>query len=354
MKGAKGNGWRTALSVVAGLGILAGVIYFVGWREMLAEMRALGPWGMLSVILNVMLAMATWVLCWMIILRAYGIRIPILRIVGARLSGYAISYLTPTMYFGGEPFRAMLVSDVTSAPATRVFATIIVERFLGGLSMIVFILAGGIAAVFSPAVSAEGKRLLIAGTAFIAVWILVGLVNFAGNFQWISRLVRLLGRIIPRWERGLARAAGKVSETEDEVHYAFTQHRRATFLAFLVQTAATFFVFMRPAVFFVFSSGVQFSFPQLSLLFSFNTLLSTFLWVTPGGLGTGEAGMIGVYKLVAPNITSQGVVAYSLVYKFAEALLVAGGLYFLFRRGVSYVRRRAAKGGNPTETSQES
>jgi len=42
------------------------------------------------------------------------------------VSGYAVSYLTPTLYFGGEPFRALLVSDSTEAPTTRIFATIIV------------------------------------------------------------------------------------------------------------------------------------------------------------------------------------------------------------------------------------
>jgi len=341
MKGANRGGWRTAISIVAGLGMLAGVLYFVGWRETLAEIEALGWIGMLAVLANVLLAMAAWILCWSIILRSYGIRVSIPRIIGARLSGYAISYLTPTLYFGGEPFRALLVSDATSAPGTRVFATIIVERFLGGLSMIVFILAGGVTAAFSPGISIEDRRLLVAGTAFIAFWILVGLANFAGNFKWISRIVRFIGRLIPRWSRGLDRAADKVAETEDEVYIAFTRRWKATLLAFLVQTVATFFIFMRPAVFFRFASGITFSFPQLSLLFSFNTLLSTFLWITPGGLGTGEAGMIGIYRLVVPHVSSHGVVAFSLVYKFAEAILVVFGLYYLLRRGMAYFQRRA-------------
>ena len=343
MKGATRTGWRTALSIIVGLGMLAGVLYFVGWRETLSEMQALGVLGMLAVTVNVLLAMAAWVVCWAIILRSYGIRIPILRIVGARLSGYAISYLTPTMYFGGEPFRALLVTDATSAPGTRVFASIIVERFLGGLSMIVFILAGGVTAMLSPGMSLEGRRLLVWGTAFIAFWILVGLVDFAGNFKWISRIVRLLGRLLPRWSRGLNRAADKVAETEDEVYYAFTQHWKSTLLAFLVQTVATFFIFMRPAVFFYFANGMAFSLPQLSLLFSFNTLLSTFLWITPGGLGTGEAGMIGIYRFVAPTVTSHGVVAFSLVYKVAETVLVVAGIYYLFRRGMAYFERRSKR-----------
>jgi uncharacterized protein (TIRG00374 family) len=340
MKGPLKTGWKYFLSMLLGFGLLAGVLYFVGWRQILAEMRALGTWGILGVIGNVALAMAAWIVCWWIILASYGIRIPLSRIAGARTSGYAVSYLTPTLYFGGEPFRALLVKDFTSAPTTRIFATIIVERFLGGLSMILFILVGGFHAILSPSIPWSGKRLLVAGTAFIAFWILVGLVDFAGNLKWISRAIRLIGKILPRWRTGLERAASKVSETEDEVYFAFTRQWKGTLAAFLVQLLATFFVYMRPQVFFHFSSGLHFTFPQLSLLFSFNILLSSFLWITPGGLGTGEAGMIGIFRYVAPVVPSEGVVAYSLVFKFAEAILVAIGVYYLFRRGIAYFQRR--------------
>jgi len=340
--------WRYLVSLVIGFGLLAGVLYFVGWRQILAEMRALGVWGILAVIATVASAMAAWIFCWWIILLSYGIRVPFWRIVGARTSGYAISYLTPTLYFGGEPFRALLVSDSTAAPTTRIFATIIVERFLGGLSMVFFILIGGVNAIASPRLPWSGKRLLVAGTAFIVFWIIVGLVDFAWNLKWISRVIRTLGRIAPRWRNGLERAASKVSETEDEVYHAFTKHWKGTAAAFLVQTLATFFIYVRPQVFFHFSGGTHFTFPQLSLLFSFNILLSSFLWITPGGLGTGEAGMIGIFRYVAPAVPSEGVVAFSLVFKFAETILVVVGVYYLFHRGIAYfARRRGRELGNP-------
>jgi len=327
-------GWKYTLSVVGGLGILGGVLYVVGWRRIFAQMHALGASGILSVLGTTLIAMAIWILCWWIILRSYGIRLPLRRVIGARFSGYAVSYLTPTLYFGGEPVRALLVVDSADAPTTRIFATIIVERFLGGLSMIVFILVGSFYAMSSPQISWGHKRILIGGVAFITFWIMVGLINFAGNYKWISRAIRLLGKSLKRWSEALHRAADKVSETEDEIHYAFTKHWKGTLIAFLVQTAATFFVYMRPQIFFGFSAGMRFTFPQLSLLFTLNILISSFLWITPGGLGTGEAAQIGIFRLVAPAIGAQGVVAYSLMFKFAETLLVAGGLYYLAQRGI--------------------
>jgi len=94
-------GWKYTLSVVGGLGILGGVLYVVGWRRIFAQMHALGASGILSVLGTTLIAMAIWILCWWIILRSYGIRLPLRRVIGARFSGYAVSYLTPTLYFGG-------------------------------------------------------------------------------------------------------------------------------------------------------------------------------------------------------------------------------------------------------------
>jgi len=342
---------KHVLSIVLGLGLLAAVLYFVGWRQILAQMRSLGVPGIAGVIGSVLLASAGWMLSWWIILRSYGIRLPLPQVIGAHLSGYAITYLTPTLYFGGEPIRALLIAGKANAPATRVFATVFVERFLGGLSVISFILIGSFFAVSSRTLPWSEKRLLIFGAGFVTFWVLIGFVDFAWNLKWISRLIRSLGRLLRRWCGPLGRAADKVSETEDEIHAAFTLHRKGTLLAFLVQLLATFAVYMRPQVFFFFGSGQLFTFPQLSLLFTLNAVvLSFFLWITPGGIGTGEAGIIGIFHLVAPSIPKQGAVAFSLIFKFAESILVAAGLFYLAQRGIDRIgRKRAAEQGNPVD-----
>jgi len=346
---AKRNGWKILLSIAIGVVILAAVLHFVGWRETLAQMATLGSWGILSVLGNVFVTMVLWVLCWWVILRSYGIRLPMRSIIGARLAGYAVSYLTPTLYFGGEPVRAMLIVGKTDAPTTRVAATIILERFLGGLSMIIFVLMGSFYALSSPQIPWPQRRLLALAIAFVTFWILVGLINFAGNFKWISRIIRWLGRPLARWRDPLVRAAAKVSETEDEVFDAFTTHWKGTLVAFLLQTAATFLVYTRPQFFFLFSSGLRFTFPQLSLIFAFTIMLSFFLWITPGGLGTAEAALVGVFALVSPTITSAGVVAYSLMFKGAESVLVVLGTVYIAKRGIQYVRNRSLGEGPPSE-----
>jgi len=337
-------------SIGVGLGLLGGVLYWVGWRGVVAAIHALGTAGMLGVVGAVMLAMAAWILSWWIILRGYGIHLRLATVTAARLGGYAISYLTPTLYFGGEPVRAMMVVGRTAAPTTRIFATIIVERFLGGLSLLVFVLIGTFYAILSPSVDLLNRRAVIGGVLFVTFWIVVGLIDFAGNFKWISRSIRMLRHLLPRFQRGLIRAAKRVSETEDEISFAFTQHWKSTLLAFAVQLLATFFAYMRPQVFFFFSAGRTFGFPQLSLLFTFNLLLSFLLWITPGGVGTGEAALIGVFTLV--NVGKEEAVAFSLVFKFFELILVAVGLTCLVRRGLGRIGGQKGRSGSEGETAE--
>jgi uncharacterized protein (TIRG00374 family) len=328
-------------SLLVGAASISLVLYFVGWRETLDAMRALSVAGVLEVFGTVFLTVAAWVVGWRILLRAYGIRAPFKRVIGARLSCFAVSYLTPTLYFGGEPFGALLVADKDKTPATRVFATIIVERFLLGVSITLFMLVGGFYAAMSPAIPVGDKRIFIAGLAFIAAWIVIGLVNFAWNLKWVSRIIRWLGHVVPRWRERFTRAAAKVAETEDEVSYAFTRHWKATLLVFFIQVVTTVLTFLRPQVFFGASLGMRFTIGQLAILYSLYILLGFFLWITPGGLGTSEAGAIGIFRLIAPTITTSQSVAYSLTFKLAEAVFVAIGIWYLMQRGLSFLEHRA-------------
>ncbi len=331
------KGLSFALSGVVGFGILSGVLYFVGWRGVVEQMRALDWDGMVAVAASVALGVSSAGFSWWIILRSYGIRLRLTTVGGSWIASYAVTYLTPSMYFGGEPIRAILVTDRARAPTTRVVATIVVERVLGGISLIVFVLLGTVCALASSEVPPAQKRVVLAGAAFVALSIGLGLLNFAGNHKWVSRGTRWLARPLPRWQERFEKAAAKISETEDEIHHAFAHHRRAIFLAFLFQMLACFCAYMRPQVFFHFSAGRTFDFSQLSLLFTLNIFLGMFLWVTPGGVGMSEAALIGIYRLV--RVGNEGAVAFSLSYKCVELAIVAIGVSYMLNRGVGRILR---------------
>ena len=66
---------------------------------------------------------------WVVLLRQSGIRVGAWQVFRARLSGCAVTSLTPSAYFGGEPVRAALLKD-RDMTYRQVFATIAVDKYI--------------------------------------------------------------------------------------------------------------------------------------------------------------------------------------------------------------------------------
>ena len=64
------KGINYALSVVVGVGLLGGVLYYVGWRGIFAQITSLGVAGIAGVAGAVLLSICALILCWVIILRS--------------------------------------------------------------------------------------------------------------------------------------------------------------------------------------------------------------------------------------------------------------------------------------------
>ncbi|HEC63023.1 MAG TPA: flippase-like domain-containing protein [Candidatus Acetothermia bacterium] len=321
--------------VVVGSALLGGLVYLSGPRRVLEELTAVGWAGFLAVAGTVLLSMGAWLGSWAVLLRAAEVEFRWPGLGAALLSGFAISYLTPSMYLGGEPVRAFLVAREARVPMSHIMATVVVERLLAGVALLFFASIGGFFALISPALPLVSKRALGIALGIMAGFLFLAIFSFAKNWQWISRLLRVLARAFPGRGR-LLRAAAKVAETEQEIYHAFSHRLASTTLAFLLQITAIFMNYLRPQVFFYFTKGEVFSVPQLSLYFTLNAFLTSFLWITPGGMGVAEGGRIGIFSLLA--IPPSGALAYSVTYRFVEMCLVAIGIWLMLRQGLLRLR----------------
>ena len=66
---------------------------------------------------------------WVVLLRQAGIKVSPWYVFWSRLSGCAITSLTPSAYFGGEPIRAAMLKNETMS-YQNVFATIAVDKYI--------------------------------------------------------------------------------------------------------------------------------------------------------------------------------------------------------------------------------
>lgn len=325
--------WLTLIiSVIVGLGLLIAILYYVGWRRILSEILDLGWFGFSMLFLNMILTIVLWVISWQLILCSYGLRPSWLAILKARLSGFSVSYLTPSMYFGGEPVMAYLISKELGASSTKVFATVMVTKFLEAISLVAFVYLGSFYAIFMPNLPHSQQSALFYGTIVFSILVLLGFIDFAYNRLWATRLLSSLGQILPWWQGALGKAASVACKIEEDINLAFRSHLPATLAALVTNFIGTLLTYLRPQIFFYFSQHRIFTFPELSLIFALNILLAVFFWVTPGGIGVSEGGRIGIFKLV--NISTAGAVAFSFTLKAIELFFVGLGLAYIINFGL--------------------
>jgi len=327
------------ISVIVGLGLLVVILYYVGWRRIFNEIFDLGWFGFSMLFLNMVLTIVFWMISWQLILRSYGLRSSWLSVLKARLSGFSVSYLTPSMYFGGEPVMAYLIAKELEAPSTKVFATVMVAKFLEAVSLVAFVYLGSFYALFMPNLPSSQQSALLYGTIAFSILVLLGFIDFAYNRLWATRLLSGLGRLLPWWRGALGKATEVACKVEEEINLAFRSHLPATLAALVTNFIGTLLSYLRPQIFFYFSQHRMFTFPELSLIFALNILLAVFFWVTPGGIGVSEGGRIGIFKLV--NISTAGAVAFSFTLKAIELFFVGLGLAFIINFGLfSLVRAK--------------
>lgn len=331
------------LSILVGLGLLGSILYYIGPERVWEQITRLGIWGYLSLVAIAFLTMVCWASSWWVILRAYGIHVSWWTTWWARLSGFAITYLTPSMYFGGEPASVFLIVREHGGEhrATRVVATLLVSKLLEGLSLLAFVYLGFYYAAATKLLPLDEMGVMIVGNLIFALFIALAAINFMGGRLWLTRLLGWLKRHLP-WKHALEIAEAKVREVEEDVHNAFQEHQRATWAAFLLNLIATFLLYLRPQVFFLFALRAFMPISHLSIAYALFVLLGVFFWVTPGGMGVLEGGMVGIFSVVSVltlsdhqwlPIPQESAVAFALTLKSIEFPLVGLGLFYLIRVG---------------------
>jgi len=344
------RGLLFSVLAVGGFTLLGFFIYVSHPRMILEQLLTVGPWGFLTVMCNVLAFLLAWLLSWTVLLRSAGIRVPWWSVISALLAGFAVSYVTPSMHLGGEPVRAYAVARRAQLPVAQIMATVVLERLLAGVAVLAVASMGGLFVIASHRIASTDKQAVAIGIGVAATFLTAILVSFFRDWRWLSRALAYLGRRFAKKTR-LVAAAARVSEMEREIHNALRQRFWQTLTAFLLQLTVVSINFLRPQVFAFFTQRGLFSFSQLSTYYTLNVFLTGIFWITPGGVGIAEGGRIGIFALL--GVSPSGAMAFSMVYRFAEMLMVSAGVLFLARWGAVRLKRAASSRSNtehpPTE-----
>lgn len=138
---------------------------------------------------------------WGCILRALGQHLPLLRLVGYKLAGFAVSYLTPGPQFGGEPLQIVLARRRSALDYTTGSASILLDKSFELTGNFAFLAVGAAAAWALPGIADRRFTGLLAIVSALALLPLGYLLATARGFRPLTRLAGLAPRPLRRTSR---------------------------------------------------------------------------------------------------------------------------------------------------------
>jgi len=269
---------------------------------------------------------------WQLVLRAMGARLPLGRLVAARLAGDAVGALVPGGKVGGDPVRVALIvgNQVTGVRASAGVAIDRVLELIG--NCVCAIVCVSIFSLTRTVGTPQGTPLLLLGTMVVPLLALVVIVcTLRAGRRPFTPLFESLARAVPRVGGVLA----VVRQTEDQLIEFFRDHPTA-FVAGLLGSLLIELVVIVEYHFLLAAFGMALDLPTLLM-----TVLASGLSrvvPTPAGLGALEASEVTVLGLASGRPEVGFVVG--MVMRLHETLWTTLGMLVLLVRGTSFARLR--------------
>jgi uncharacterized protein (TIRG00374 family) len=319
----------------AGVALFVYLIVRTGPKEILS---ALGHLNLLEIAALMGLRFLYWLvraINWRALLVASGERVAFGEILGARIAGYAVSYLTPAGNLGGETVRIFCLDSVERKKA---LATVVVDKtieFLAGLSTI------ALAVVFlltEFALPRRQKITLFAAIAALALLLLfLVLKQKKGLFTWALDTLKKIKIRIPFLESRRER----ILETDAHIADFYSRHPGVFLVLFASYFAQAWLWAAEIFLTFLFLGNGHPSFFKCFLIVTLGSFYS-FLPV-PGSVGVYELTYVSLFALL--RIEMSAGMAVILIRRLVGMIWAGVGL-------VPLIRKRARKTVRPTGPSR--
>jgi len=302
------------ISLLIGLLLFILVIYKTGLRQIINDFRAI---SLVNFLILMALRLIYWIsrtINWKLIIDDQDKKYPFSALLSARLADHAISYLTPSNLFGGEPVRAMMTPGTNRR---RALATVIVDKTIELVSILSFTIIGVIVAISRIKMPGKMKVVFLTFSFGAAIFLFFLVIKQKkGFFTW---LVKLLAKIKIK-PRIIQRSQEKIVELDHHISNYYRHHPKL-FLKAYVFYALTFFIWTYEiylTLAYMDTPGVT---PLKSYLIITLTTIAAVIPAIPGALGINELTNVAVFVLL--GLSPEKGVSLSLVRRVI-ALIYAG------------------------------
>ncbi|MGA2480557.1 MAG: lysylphosphatidylglycerol synthase transmembrane domain-containing protein [Spirochaetia bacterium] len=272
---------------------------------------------------------------WDLILREAGIARGLWKTFWARTSGFALTYLTPSLLFVGEPVRAG-VYKTEGMSGKRLYATIALDKYIELVTKLPCITAGFALLII---LARPSITLIIVCGTLLAVFFSFFIFLMAKLFTsrtfiagFSARLARPLRRLSPRLADTVVRMVG---EFATDLH-AIIRRKKTFVLAML--TGIVIAVIEVFQTFYILGVLGHHSLPHSFVIYA-SVLIQHVISILPGNLGGMEATHLFIFTILGIGSTRSFV--YTIILRIGQLTMVLLGiLHILVRR----IRKERARG----------
>ena len=268
---------------------------------------------------------------WHLFVTQSKVRVGFFTVLRARVSGFAVSYITPSVLLGGEAARVVLLRD-RSRSLADLFAAVTVDKYVELLTKILFVAVG-----FSLAMTRMTLHaFVVIGGAVLLLSIglfLYGLVRVFNSETFLSGFVRMTLRPVARWRPRLVRRIVSGTRIFERSVRRTVSDRRVFYAAVGIGLAVGFTEVLE--VYYILTLLGHYVFVDSFTIFS-GALIVALLNLIPGNIGGMEAGHGFVFRLLSIG-ANKGVVC-ALLIRMGQLSFVGVGLINLLTS--QFFRRR--------------
>ena len=296
--------WRKYSLIGLGLVIIVLLIWWAGLEEVIKILREARLDYFLLAIGTYVLAVLMWALRWRVLLKSLDINAPFRTIVGALFVGVFINNITPGARGGGEPVRMYYISKHTREPYGHVFATIMLDRILDVIPVVVMLILATVYVYrlgsFTLTLTLFLLDLFFAAVTLATVGILLSERKTKGILYWFYRQ---FGRIMPKkaakYEEKFIHTV-EVSVPQFQEKFKFLLRHKGAFMLSLFYSFAFWFLVLLRSYFIFISINNPIRLLDVMVVQMIGIVVGMFM-VIPGGAGVIEVINSAVYVLLGIN-----------------------------------------------------
>jgi len=310
-----------------GVGLFVFALYSTDLSEVTSAMLKLWPFKFLIILLFLFLGeILISALRWFLILKTQDQNLRFYSLLFAKLVGFSFSYLTPVVFFGGEPVRYAILKEETNVPPKYIVSSIILDKLILFLISTIYFLIGVFVFIFYLPTNLFTKLLI---TGLVLLGCLFGFFLYLklrsitlkeGLFSWLLRKLYLSKMRIFKEKEGV------IKEIEQEISHFFTSDKKALFEIFIMGGIEIFLIILSSWFIVIFLD----KYLDLFKIFAINSMTALAASVPlPAALGSLEVSQAFLFQFF--TLSQASGVAFSLIFRGINLLFAfIGILFFLY------------------------